>query len=132
MQGIGGGAAAAAVPGLPAAALAGDVEAIITIGHGSLIGPMPEDFSAHVGESFTLQAPSGSQRVLLAQVDAIAGGAKGGRRPFSLLFRGDGTRAVPQGSYGLSHPRLGRRAVFLVPIGPDQGLGAVTYEAVFA
>ncbi len=49
--------------------------------------------------------------------------------PFSLVLRGPRAPALPQAIYALTHPRLGKIELFLVPIGQDaQGL---RYEALF-
>lgn len=41
-----------------------------------------------------------------------------GRECFTLLFRGEST-ALPQGTYTVDHPALGRFALFLVPVGAN-------------
>jgi hypothetical protein len=46
---------------------------------------------------------------------------------FSLLFRG-GSRALPQNTYTINHPSLGKFLLFLVPAGPDDN-GAQGYLA---
>jgi len=46
---------------------------------------------------------------------------------FSLLFRG-GSRALPQNTYTINHPSLGKFLLFLVPAGPDE-YGAQGYLA---
>lgn len=49
--------------------------------------------------------------------------------PFSLVLRGPRAPLLPQATYALVHPRLGRIEVFLVPLGQDaQG---TRYEATF-
>jgi hypothetical protein len=53
----------------------------------------------------------------------------GGRQPFSLIFRGPASPALPQGIHHLTHPDLGPLEIFLVPIDPG-GQGSA-YEAVF-
>jgi hypothetical protein len=52
------------------------------------------------------------------------------RRPFSLTFRARTPVHIPQGTYPLTHDRLGRLDVFLVPIGRDPD--GLLLEAVFA
>ena len=49
--------------------------------------------------------------------------------PFSLILRGPRAPLVPQATYALSHPRLGRIELFLVPVGQDAA--ATRYEVVF-
>ena len=58
--------------------------------------------------------------------DADAGG---GRRPFSLIYRGPLSPILPQKIYPVEHPELGTLELFLVPVGPEQG--GMRYEAVF-
>jgi hypothetical protein len=49
--------------------------------------------------------------------------------PFSLVLRGPRAPLLPQATYALLHPRLGRVELFLVPIAQDaQG---ARYEATF-
>ncbi len=51
------------------------------------------------------------------------------REPFSLMFHFPANSGLPQGSYALEHPDLGRMELFLVPVGIDsQG---VRMQAVF-
>jgi hypothetical protein len=47
---------------------------------------------------------------------------------FSLLFRGGGGLALPQNTYTVDHPSLGRFQLFLVPVGSDDN-GAQGYLA---
>ena len=54
---------------------------------------------------------------------------KGGREPFSLLFRGAGDLDLPQGLYKVAHDDLEAGEIFLVPLGPGQE--GMLYEAVF-
>ena len=49
--------------------------------------------------------------------------------PFSLVLRGPRAPLLPQATYALMHPRLGRVEVFLVPIAQDAQ--AARYEATF-
>ena len=49
--------------------------------------------------------------------------------PFSVVLRGPAAPALPQGTYPLSHPRLGIVQVFLVPIAADGQ--SRRYEATF-
>ena len=48
---------------------------------------------------------------------------------FSLVFRGSPAVFLPQGTYPLEHPQLGRPALFLVPV--DQRKDGYRYEAFF-
>lgn len=56
--------------------------------------------------------------------------AEGGRRPFTLTFRGPSRPLLPQATYPLRHDVLGTQDVFLVPIARDED--GCTYEAVFS
>jgi hypothetical protein len=49
--------------------------------------------------------------------------------PFSLQLRGPQAPLLPQATYGVVHPELGRIELFLVPLRSDAA-GSV-YEAVF-
>jgi len=54
---------------------------------------------------------------------------QGGMERFSIHFRGPADIMLPQGTYGLSHERMGDFDLFLVPISREE-LG-FRYEAVF-
>ena len=54
---------------------------------------------------------------------------EGGRLPFSLIFRADDARHLPQRIYPIDHERLGTLEIFLVPLGPADG--GMRYQAVF-
>ena len=95
-----------------------------------------DDFIDVVGQDFGIAAGEGSiQSLRLAQ--AIESGEVGGpgpdgqiRKQFSLVFLGALHPVLPQGTYQLSHPRLGELELFLVPLGPaPEGM---QYEAAFA
>jgi hypothetical protein len=49
--------------------------------------------------------------------------------PFSLILAGPAAPALPQASYSVQHPRLGRVDLFLVPIA--RNATATQYEATF-
>ena len=49
----------------------------------------------------------------------------GGRAPFSLVFQGGPSPALPQHIYPVHHDALGGMEIFLVPIAQDR------YQAVF-
>ena len=88
-------------------------------------------FAGHLGETFRIH-PDGRapfDAALVAVTPLGAGGVAGGRRAFSLVFRGPRDAPVPQRIYRVEHDRLGAFDLFLVPIGPD-GEG-MRYEAVF-
>lgn len=52
-----------------------------------------------------------------------------GRRSFSLVFRGPPEPLLIQQLYELENESMGKLALFLVPIGPDQT--GMKYEAIF-
>lgn len=56
-------------------------------------------------------------------------GRPAARHPFSLTFRARTPAYVPQGTYPITHDRLGRLDVFLVPVGRDDD--GLLLEAVF-
>jgi len=91
-------------------------------------------FAARVGESFLVQDETGEvvPLVLLEVSDPTVLGAPGlGGHPecFSACFRGPAGR-FRQGTYTVSNARLGRLALFLVPVGRPRD-GAQQYEAAF-
>lgn len=48
---------------------------------------------------------------------------------FSLIFLGSQNFSLPQGTYELSHEKLGDGRLFLVPVG--QSAAGISYEAAF-
>lgn len=52
------------------------------------------------------------------------------RAPFTLLFRGDDTVLLHQGTFTLHHDQLGEQLIFIVPI--SHGQGVYIYQAVFS
>lgn len=50
---------------------------------------------------------------------------------FSLLFRGPQGEALPQKIYKLSHAKMGKQDIFIVPV-LSQKTDGVYYEAVFS
>ena len=49
------------------------------------------------------------------------GGDPGGRKPFSLTFRGPAQPLLAQAMYDVEHPVHGVIAIFIVPIAADAG-----------
>jgi hypothetical protein len=95
-----------------------------------------EDFIGLVGQAFDVAADDGSCNELRL-IQATEGGEVGGRGPegqvrqqFSLVFLGSADPVLAQGTYRLSHPRLGDFELFLVPLGPSPE--GMHYEAAFA
>jgi hypothetical protein len=90
-----------------------------------------ETFAPHVGTHFQLEAPGGALPLELVKVTPLSQGVPGGRQPFSLHFLGPAEGLlVPQRTWTLVHPALGRLDIFLVPLGPAQG--RMRYEAIFS
>src|SRR2546423_2567383 len=82
-------------------------------------------FTSYLNSIFQLQTSIGVVAVTLTKVDDMP--APKGGECFTLLFRG-GSRALPQGTYMITHPALGTFALLLVPSGSDQN-GAQSYLA---
>lgn len=87
------------------------------------------DFSDLAKHSFPVVAGGARLMLTLTAATAVQGGRPGGREPFSLTFLGPTQPLLPQAMYEFEHPRHGRLAIFIVPIGA--GAEGVTYEAVF-
>jgi len=91
-----------------------------------------DDFVALVGDSFGLATEEGlpdATKLTLTQTSATPHGRPGYRTPFTLLFEGPLDPSVAQGTFWLTHDKLGSLTIFLVPVGmtPDFRL----YEAIF-
>lgn len=92
----------------------------------------PDDFQAHLDETFSVPVEGGTSFPLeLAGVEILGGSAAGStiRKPFSLLFLGPPQPILPQRIYRLDNAALGTLEIFLVPLGPQAG--RMRYEAVF-
>lgn len=96
-----------------------------------------DQFAPLVGEEFEVGVAGGSRTVPMVLAEATEGSEPGGTGPdgqsrlqFSLVFRGAGDPALPQGTYVVDHPGLGRFDLFLVPIARDAD--TMRYEAAFA
>ena len=89
------------------------------------------NFKSLINSEFTTTATeAGAQIFELLEVTNIGAAPENDQRQaFSLLFRGANTQTPQQGMFELEHSQLGKLAVFLVPIGPDQR--GMCYEAVF-
>ena len=88
-------------------------------------------FSSYLNSIFLLYTGYSTVEVALVEVKDTLPAAEApvnGRECFSLLFRG-GSVALPQDTYWIDHPSLGRFQMFLVPGGPD-GKGAQSFAAV--
>jgi len=73
--------------------------------------------------------PGGDFPLMVVSTQALPEHALRSTPPFSILLRGPRERALPQGTYTIDHPSLGRVELFLVPVG--QGAATIDYEAIF-
>ena len=96
----------------------------------------PGSFTEHVGSRFHLQIEG--QEPLELELFGISRYEENPdfaarKEPFSLLFLGPLHPILPQATYSLEHPALGRLEIFLVPIGPDPSgkQSGMRYEAAF-
>lgn len=89
------------------------------------------DFFERVGEEFRVAAGEAAVALVLTEVTDLSRPESPSprRKPFSLIFRGPRTPALPQRIWPLEHAAFGRLEIFLVPIGPDAE--GMRYEAVF-
>jgi hypothetical protein len=89
---------------------------------------MPLDFEPLDGETFTLAAPGGELAVKLIEVRRLGAALRDGGA-FSLVFTSPPGPALAQGTYPLKHAALGTLEVFVVPLGPKNGLNQ--YQVIF-
>lgn len=73
-----------------------------------------EHFRALLGTRFRMELEDGSANITLVEAVAV-GPASSPGRAFRLIFRGGPEIERRQQIYHLSHPLLGRHAIFLVP-----------------
>jgi hypothetical protein len=89
-------------------------------------------FEPYVGGSWALDAGAhgGPLTLVLERVTGLGGPAlPGGRRPFSLTFRGPRDPVLPQRIYRLESDVMAPLDIVIVPVGRDQT--ATRYEAIF-
>lgn len=97
-----------------------------------------KDFAAQVGTSFQVRRPQGSplNLVLLDASPSATNSATGssggdaGNERFSLVFMGPTAAPLGQDTYTFEHARIGRFAMFIVPLHSNSGEYS-WYEAVF-
>jgi hypothetical protein len=89
------------------------------------------DFLPNLNNEFRIYfdpaLPSPAELIEVSEINSSS--TDGGRKSFSIVFRGAKEKVWPQGMYKIEHPRLGELQLFLVPIGPDNE--GMCYEAVF-
>ncbi len=91
--------------------------------------PSRQAFEAVIGATFRVSAVAGlggpSEIVLRSMEERRAAT---GWECFSMIYEGPAVTALPQGSFPVSHERLGELELFLVPIGESAGVRV--YEAI--
>ena len=82
------------------------------------------DFAEYLNEKFKISAESvesvETELINVTELGPEAGPEAGGRRPFSIVFRGPEETYLAQGIYKVEHEKMGTLDLFLVPIGPDK------------
>lgn len=97
--------------------------------------PLTEkEFSQYINTKFRLNIDRAEPIELeLIEVKSYANKNKPGEQPgmerFSLFFRGPLDNFLKQGTYSLSHERMGSLDIFLVPLSREET--GYSYEAVF-
>ncbi len=94
--------------------------------------PQQADFARHLHQSFRIALPGApASEVELIEVRSLIPPDEESetRRAFSLVFRGGAERQPKQGIYAVENDAMGKRDIFLVPIGPDRV--GMRYEAIF-
>jgi len=91
-----------------------------------------DSFSQHLNTKFSADVGS-AEPVELELVNVVVRPSgpneEAGMERFSAFFRGPSNTFLPQGTYEMTHPQMGKVLIFLVAIGQD-GKG-YEYEAVF-
>jgi hypothetical protein len=91
-----------------------------------------DDFSPLRGQAFRLQSKSGlvGHTAWLIEAERLAiPGRRSGRAPFSLVFDVPNRRGLLQGTYVITHPRLGVVELFLVAVDRPDDHGRL--QAIF-
>lgn len=93
-----------------------------------------EQFADQLNTPFIVRTGSAPVKVVLVQARPASltspDAEDANNERFSLLFRGSPRQPLEQDTYYFEHPHLGRRAIFIVPVGPPDAAGCF-YEAVF-
>ena len=91
-------------------------------------------FAGQVNTPFFVRAGSQTVKLLLVEARPFSAASPdapdAGNEKFSLQFRGPVQQPLAQDTYRFDHPRLGRLAIFIVPIGSLDPLRC-HYEAIF-
>ena len=86
-----------------------------------------ETFRPCLRQTFRLSERDAALDLVLAEVEDLGEGYS--RRAFSLLFTAPEKPVMPQATYRLDNASTGPIEMFLVPLGPQQGI--FRYQAVF-
>jgi hypothetical protein len=86
-----------------------------------------QDFMPLMEQTFHLHFQAGQPPLEVRLVEVTEFGlelpaGRSARQPFSLIFHGPLSPALPQRIYALEHAALGVLDVFVVPLGPQQGI----------
>lgn len=88
------------------------------------------DFSPHLHSCFRLAAGEFSLELELVEVnDSGRKSAPENRSSFSLLFKGNKDKFLPQQMYRIEHDKLDAMDLLIVPVRADQN--GYYYEAIF-
>jgi hypothetical protein len=90
-------------------------------------------FAALVNSTFRVRQETGAPiELILAEAKPVGkaeASSTAQARSFSLVFHGPDRFPLPQQMLTVEHERVGRFALFLVPVG--KGHGVIEYQAVF-
>jgi hypothetical protein len=86
-----------------------------------------EAFRPALKQSFRLERPGAALDLVLAAIEDL--GESHSRRAFSLLFTAPSSPVMPQAIYRLDNAATGPLELFLVPLGPENGM--FRYQAIF-
>lgn len=97
-------------------------------------GPGLEQFARLLKTSFTVRTNPGAVQLVLVEARAflpVVSEAEDARNEkFRLMFLGPVRQPLEQDTYWFEHPRLGRLAIFIVPVG-SLDTTVCHYEAIF-
>ena len=96
-----------------------------------------DTFSGYLGQKFHVHVAAAVLDMELVDVNELVAtvGRRStkpsaqGPRPFSVLFQGPQDPLLPQATYKVEHEAVGTVDIFIVPIGPEQGVAM--YEGIF-